>query len=158
MQEQEKAAQLLKAAADHIQAHGMLWGDWASQDTSLLFIDEPDDRQPCCCAIGTLRWVADVNPRTGTDEKPEALALAIAGLEEVTEDERAEMAETEPVSLRCLTDAGRAVVDMVDWSDEFADVEWTAKRGRLKRDEGNRRHAVAMFRQAAEAMGGTPWN
>ena len=130
-----KAVQLLEAAADHIDEHGLLYNEWG------VLID-PDDPEnvPCCCVIGTIRYVGGSHP----DEQLVSADIekAIDMLEQATYRERRVLGpDFDPV-------------DMVDWSDHYADRETVTDdfgNVTLVDQDGNRGYVATVLRELAKA-------
>lgn len=147
MQYKTTAAQICTAAADHIEAHGLLFDAWDSEDGT-------KDLPPCCCLVGTMRYVAGLPPTphdgmAATDGTP--LFEAIKAVRDQT------MAERHVLADKIHGPAALAMPDITDWSNRYADVEVVCRKRRdgrrefrrLDHSEGDRRHASAMLRQAA---------
>lgn len=145
---QEKTgARILRDAADHIEANGLLFDAWESEDAT-------EDLPPCCCLYGTLRLVAGLPPTPpkerndildavpgealialGTQIEPECIAL---GWERHGED--------------------GPPLTVMEWADHYADVEVVRRKRRGGKDEccrldhedSDRGHVVRVLRQAAE--------
>ena len=148
MQETKTAAQICTAAADHIETHGLLFDGWDSEDGT-------KDLAPCCCLIGTMRYV--------TGETPRPTRKGVAAIEGTPLFEALEAVKAQTMGERhALTDhfRGPDSIDMMrltEWSDHYSDVEGVCRKRRnglpeyrrLDHDDGDRRHVVAMLRAAA---------
>ena len=149
MEETKTPAQVLNGAAAHIEANGVLYNAWESEDGT-------EDLPPCCCVTGTLRLVAGLPPspprgRVGISmtETP-VLKAAATALADQTRAERMALGgefygEGEEISI-------------VAWSDHYADTEAVRRKGRdyevvewhrVEHEDGDRGHVARVLRQAA---------
>ena len=149
---QEKTgAQLLKDAADYIEANGMLFDAWDSEDGT-------EDLPPCCCLIGTLRLMDGLPPKPPQSlnavmdvmDGPAALGEAVLALGAQIEAECKVLGEQRY--------GDKAAPTAMEWGDHYADIEvvMRKRRGgnhrewrRLKHEDGDRGHVVRVLRQAA---------
>ena len=146
---QEKTgAQLLKDAADYIEANGMLFDAWDSEDGT-------EDLPPCCCLVGTLRLM-DGLPAT----PPDGVVFVMAGSAALGE---AVLALRAQIKVECKVlgeqryDYEGAALTTIAWGDHYADIELVCRKHRnglpevrrLEHEDGDRGHVVRVLRQAA---------
>ena len=147
---QEKTgAQLLKDAADYIEANGMLFDAWDSEDGT-------EDLPPCCCLIGTLRLMDGLPPKPPQSlnavmdvmDGPAALGEAVLALGAQIEAECRVLGEQR---------YGFEGSSLIMWADHYADIELVCRKQRnglpevrrLEHEDGDRGHVVRVLRQAA---------
>ena len=142
---QEKTpAQILRDAADYIEANGLLFDAWESEDGT-------EDLPPCCCLFGTLRLVAGLPPTPeGMDDEPDSVPHEVTlALGAQTEAECMVLGEQR----HGYEGAGLTVME---WGDHYADVEAVRRKGRdgkpeirrLAHEDSDRGHVVRVLRQA----------
>ena len=155
MQGEKTAAQICADAADHIEANGLLFDGWESEDGT-------KDLPPCCCVVGTMRFVAGLPPGPGLDEMlaiegtPLFEAVEAVGLQTLQERHGLTDKYHSPDSL--------SLYDLGDWSNHFADVEVVCRKRRnglleyrrLEHEDGDRHHVVAVLRRTALRCAGSP--
>ena len=144
---EKTAAQILKDAADHIEANGLLFDNWDSGDGT-------EDLPPCCCLIGTLRLVAGLPP---------TLSQGVNNVLDTVPGEalRAIGAQIEP---ECIAlgrerhgDEEGPPFTVMEWSDHYADTEVVIRSRRhgkremrrLEHEDGDRGHVARVLLQAA---------
>ena len=142
---QEKTpAQILREAAAYIEANGVLFDGWESEDGT-------EDLPPCCCVAGTMRLVSGAKPKPLRKVfATEALKSASVALADQTRPERIVLG-TERFDIE------DDELDIIEWSDHYADTEVVCRKQRsgrpefrrLEHSDGDRRHVAAAMRQAA---------
>ena len=110
----ETAAELLTAAADYIETHGLLERTW---HTSALGRAAAERLPPCGCLIGTLRVMAGEPPGHPRPAAPPMLAEAERLLMDATPAERESVI---PIP-RGYAAPEDGVASIYDWSDHYAD-------------------------------------
>lgn len=114
----------------------MLFNQWGEE-----FDRENPADVPCCCVVGTLRYVAGGDPSDSL-VTPEVYQ-AIVRLDHATQRERKALGSGAPV-------------DLVEWSDHYADREQVCDPfGDTELSEhrdGNRGYVATTLRKLAKAM------
>ena len=151
---QEKTgAQILKDAADYIEANGLLFDSWESEDGT-------EDLPPCCCLIATLR-IMDGLPATPPQELNGDVLAGSVALEVACLALGAQI-EPECIALGWERHGKHGPpLTVMEWADHYADTELVRRRyrrdgdhhdiewRRLEHEDGDRGHVVRVLRQAA---------
>lgn len=141
----ETPVALLKATADHIEAHGLLLGMFQFNAAATI-----ENGKPLCgCLFGTMRHCAGLPPAAaGTSRKHSVMLPALKALEGVTLDERTRLGGFDgPLGLMAWSDH-HADLQAAMWHDQITGVETRTHYGR----RGSRFPVISALRKAAHKL------